>query len=409
MVESTSHIVDQVRTLRIAEYANMLWVEIRTADGIVGIGEACLGPDAVEAYVHDVARSYLLGKDASAIERHDRALRGYLGYDGAGIETRGNGAINIALWDMLAQASGQPLYRALGGEARNWIRAYNTCAGYEYALSGGQLNLADAGLRDQRASGPYDDLYAATHHPGELAEDLLGQGITAMKIWPFDPAATASGGRSIDARAMHEAIEPLRRIREAVGDRMDIMVELHAQWQIEPMRQIVSALEEFGPLWLEDPIKSTSPQELAELAESTSLPIAVSETVAGRQRFKELMDADALDILIFDVGWTGGITEARKLANLAETYELPVAPHDCTGPLLLVASAHLSIHLANAMIQEQVRAFRHGWYQDVVTALPLVEAGNLTPPPGIGLGSTVQPSAWRRPDATVRVSRLVDI
>jgi galactonate dehydratase len=401
-------VIDQVRTLRVAEYANMLWIEIRSAAGAVGIGEACLGPEAVEAYVHDVARAYLLGRDALAIERHDRALRGYLGYDGAGIETRGNGAINIALWDLAGQVTGQPLYNLLGGKARDRIRVYNTCAGYEYALSGGQLSLADRGLRERRTRGPYDDLDAATNRPAELAMDLLEQGIAAMKIWPFDPAATESRGRHISAEALRAGIEPIKRIREAVGSRMDIMVELHAQWQIEPVRKIVAALEEYSPLWLEDPIKSTSPRELAELAASTPLPIAISETVAGRARFKEMLEAASLDVLIFDVGWIGGITEARKLASLAETYETPVAPHDCTGPLLLAASAHLSMHLPNVMIQEQVRAFLSGWYADVVDGLPVVERGSMSAPVGPGLGSTLRPSVWERDDATITVSGLHD-
>ncbi len=161
-------IVEQVRTLRVAEYANLLWVEVRTSDGAVGTGEACLGPESVEAYIHDVAESYLLGKDALDIERHDRALRGYLGYDGAGVETRGNGAINIALWDFAGHVTGQPLYNLLGGRAGDRIRVYNTCAGYEYARKGGlRSGLANSGLADDRQIGPYDDLVAWTERPAE--------------------------------------------------------------------------------------------------------------------------------------------------------------------------------------------------------------------------------------------------
>jgi L-alanine-DL-glutamate epimerase-like enolase superfamily enzyme len=399
-----SDVIERVRTLRIPRFANMVWVEITTSDGAVGTGEGCLGALAIEEYLHETAAPYLIGRHALEIERHDRALRGYVGYDGAGVETRGNGAVNLALWDLAGRVTGQPVYSLLGGRSRDRIRAYNTCAGYAYALSGGQLALAASGLEAIRPVGPYDDLEAAIHRPVELARDLLAQGIGAMKIWPFDPAATASHGQSIDPAAIRQAVEPIRAIRAELGDRMDVMIELHAQWQPGPMRAIVAALEEYRPLWLEDPIKAASPRELAALAASTSLPVAISETVAGRQRFKELLDAGALDVLIFDVGWTGGITEARKLASLAEVYEVPVAPHDCTGPLLLAASAHLSIHLPNAMIQEHVRAFTSGWYAEVVENLPEVRDGFMDAPEGPGLGSRLRPEAWARPDAVVRAS-----
>ncbi|HEY6571616.1 MAG TPA: mandelate racemase/muconate lactonizing enzyme family protein [Candidatus Limnocylindrales bacterium] len=393
-----------MRTLRITEYENMVWVEVETADGAVGVGEACLGPLAIEEYLHEVAAPYLLGRGGLDIERHDRALRGYLGYDGAGVETRGNGAINLALWDLFGQVTGRPVYELLGGRSRDRIRAYNTCAGYDYARSGGHLELGDQGVGASRQTGPYDDLFATFDHPEGLAEDLLAQGITAMKIWPFDGAAAATHGREIDAASLAAGLEPLRRIRAAVGNRIDVMIELHGQWQPGPMRTIIEALEELGPFWLEDPIKATSPGDLAALAAMTSIPIAVSETVAGRPRFRELLDAGAVDVLIFDVGWTGGITEARKIADLADAYEIPVAPHDCTGPLLLAASAHLSIHLPNALVQEHVRAFVHGWYADVATGLPAITDGFMDAPAGPGLGTRLRPDAWTRSDATVRES-----
>ena len=398
--------ISRIRTLRLEDFGNMVWVEVETSDGAVGIGEGCLGPLAIEAYIHEIAAPYLLGRDALDIERHDRAMRGYLGYDGAGVETRGNGAINLALWDLAGQVTGRPLHELLGGRVRDRIRAYNTCAGYEYARSGGQLQLANSGLEAERPLGPYDDLDATLHRPGELARDLVAEGFSAMKIWPFDRAAVESGGRAIGATALRDALEPIRAIRAAVGDRIDIMVELHAQWQLEPMLRIAARLEEFRPFWLEDPIKATSPLELGQLAAATAVPIAISETVAGRQRFRELLDANALGVLIFDVGWTGGITEARKIASLAEAYEIPVAPHDCTGPLLLAASAHLSVHLPNAILQEQVRAFLHGWYAEVTTGLPAVTDGYMSAPVGPGLGCRLRPEVWRRRDAVIRTSTL---
>ena len=196
-----SNAVTRLRTLRIAEYENMVWVEVETADGAIGVGEACLGPLAIEEYLHEVAAPYLLGRNALDIERHDRGLRGYLGYDGAGAETRGNGAINLALWDLYGHVAARPVYELLGGRTRDRIRAYNTCAGYDYARSGGHLELGDQGLGADRQIGPYDDLFATFDRPAALAEDLLSNGITAMKIWPFDGAAIATAVASSTMRA----------------------------------------------------------------------------------------------------------------------------------------------------------------------------------------------------------------
>jgi L-alanine-DL-glutamate epimerase-like enolase superfamily enzyme len=107
---------------------------------------------------------------------------------------------------------------------------------------------------------------------------------------------------------------------------------------------------------------------------------------------------------MFDVGWTGGISEAVKIAALAETYGVQVAPHDCTGPVVLTAGCHLSAHLPNAVLQETVRAFYHGWYRDLVTELPRLEAGRITPPPGPGLGLELRPEVREWPDLHVRTT-----
>jgi galactonate dehydratase len=121
----------KVETLRLGEFPNILWVRIYTDEGLVGLGETFMGAQAVEAYIHEWAGPKLLGKDPLAIEARNRELTGYLGWRGSGVETRGNSAIDIALWDIFGKAAGMPLYTALGGKSRDSIRIYNTCAGYQ--------------------------------------------------------------------------------------------------------------------------------------------------------------------------------------------------------------------------------------------------------------------------------------
>jgi galactonate dehydratase len=398
--------ISRIVTLRLEEFPNLLFVSVHTDDGLVGLGETFFGAKAVEAYLHETAAPHLLGKDPLQIERHASALRGYLGFASTGVELRGSSAIDIALWDLLGQASGQPIYQLLGGASRDSIPIYNTCAGYRYVRERPVQAVENWGLGDGEPEGPHEDLQGFLTDAGRLAEDLLAQGISGMKIWPFDPYAEASNGTAISMQDLDRGLEPFRKIRSAVGSAMDIMVEFHSLWDVPTAQRILRALEEFDPYWYEDPVRPDSPSALAQVARSTRIRIAAGETVAGRRAFRELLDREAVQVVIVDLSWSGGISEARKIGTLAETYGIPVTPHDCTGPVVLTASTHLSVHLPNAPLQETVRAYYTGWYRELVTALPTIENGRIRPPDGPGLGTSLLPELHERPDARVRSSTL---
>jgi galactonate dehydratase len=401
--------VVQVDTLRLGEFPNILFVLVRTDEGLVGLGETFFGARAVEAYVHETAAPYLLGKDPLRIDYHASQLHGYLGYASSGAETRGNSAIDIALWDLFGKVADQPVYQLMGGKSRESIRTYNTCAGYRYVREKPRQEVSNWGLPETEPEGPYEDLKAFLHRPGELAEDLLAQGITGMKIWPFDPHAEESSGHHITQEGLRVALEPFRRIREAVGKRMDVMVEFHSLWDLPTAQRIARALEEFEPYWFEDPLKADDLDALAQFARSTPVPVTASETLSGRSAFRELMEKGAARIVMLDVSWCGGIGEAKKIATMAEARHLPVAPHDCTGPVVFTASTHLSVNLPNALVQESVRAYYTGWYKELVTALPSVADGHVSPPDGPGLGTDLLPGLRERPDAHLRTSKLEDL
>src|SRR5262249_46872750 len=131
-------------------------------------------------------------------------------------------------------------------------------------------------------------------------------------------------------------------------------------------------------------------------------------TLATRWAFREVLEREAAGIIMLDLSWTGGISEAKKIATMAEAHQLPVAPHDCTGPVVLIASLHLSLNAPNALIQETVRAYYTTWYRDLVTELPRIEKGFAYPMTGPGLGTRLNPDVRKRPDASVQVSRLAD-
>jgi L-alanine-DL-glutamate epimerase-like enolase superfamily enzyme len=398
--------ITRLETLRLDEYPNILWLHLHTDEGLVGLGETFYGVAAVDAYLHETAAPYLLGKDPLQMDRHARALYGYVGYRSSGAEMRGNSAVDIALWDLFGKVTNQPLYQLLGGASREKIRIYNTCAGYRYTRAQPRQSVDNWGVPTGEAGpeGEYEDLDAFLNRADELALSLQAQGITGMKIWPFDPYAEASNGQDISTRDLDRALEPFRKIREAVGNDMDIMVEFHSLWNLPTARRIAAALEEFKPYWYEDPLKADNLDALAQFAASTPVPVTLSETLATRWSFRELFERGAAGIVMPDVSWCGGISEAKKIATMAEAYQLPVAPHDCTGPVVLAASTHLSINLPNALIQETVRAYYTGWYRELVTEIPPIADGFIKPLTGPGLGTELAPDLPHRADASVRVS-----
>jgi L-alanine-DL-glutamate epimerase-like enolase superfamily enzyme len=144
---------------------------------------------------------------------------------------------------------------------------------------------------------------------------------------------------------------------------------------------------------------------LKRYAEASIAPICASETLASRWAFRDLLETGAAGVIMLDLSWCGGLSEARKIAAMAEAWHLPIAPHDCTGPVVLCASTHLSLNAPNALTQESVRAYYHTWYRDLTTALPTIEKGFITVPPGPGLGMELAPDLADRFTATVRVSK----
>mgnify|MGYP000085476955 CR=1 FL=1 len=394
--------ITALETIRIAERPNLLWLQVHTDEGVTGLGETFWGAASAEAHVHETLAPLVLGEDPLRIEHLARKSEGYLGFRSSGAETRGNSALDIALWDLFGKVTGQPVAQLLGGFTRDAIRTYNTCAGTEYVKNSAGQQTGNYGLG---AGGAYDDLNGFLHRADELALSLLEDGITAMKIWPFDAAAEKTGGADISAADLRAALEPFEKIRTAVGDRMDIMVEFHSMWQLLPAIKIARALAPYGTYWHEDPIRMDSLSLLKRYAEASPAPICASETLGGIGAFRDLLETGVAGIVMLDLSWCGGLSAARKIAAMAEAHKLPVAPHDCTGPVVLAASTHLSLSAPNALIQESVRAFYNTWYRDLVTALPQVKDGMITVPPGPGLGLELTPDLDRAFSTARRISK----
>lgn len=388
------------------EYSKVVWVRLHTSDGLIGLGETSFGPDAVEAWVHESAAEFLLGCDPNKLDFlwSNLSRAGVIGARSRGAEMRGLSAVDIALWDLYGKRVKQPLYQLLGGLSRDRIKVYNTCAGYSYGVN--RAGNYKAGSVDFRPDQPYEDQQAFMTDAGALAEDLLRDGFSAMKIWPFDQFWGKTDGQFISKEDVDAGTEPFRKIRAKVGNKMDMMVEMHCLFNLPSAIRIAKAVEPLDPYWFEDPVAMDNIDALRQFKDSTHIPTTASETMSTRWAFRELFEKRAVTICMFDLSWVGGISEAKRIASMAESYHLPVAPHDCVGPVVLMASVHLSLNAPNALIQETVRAYNNTWYKDIATVLPRIEGGYAYPPEGPGHGMDLKESLLKDKRMKVRTSEL---
>lgn len=389
----------KVETIRNAALPNVLWVQLHTEDGLIGLGETFYLPAAVEAVIHDLIAEFVLGRFEGEIESIWDQVFSYCNFFGyAGAEMRALSAIDIALWDLLGQRTGQPIYNLMGGSVRDSISIYNTCV--DTPLHG------DAG--------------AFLSRPAELARDLLSEGIRAMKIWPWDrfaprlkstavvgPAGYSAMGPSgsyISAREVDAGLATVKAIRDLVGNEIEIIIEGHSRWDLNSAIRICKALEPFDVLWVEDIMKPDSVADLTRLVNETRVPQSVSERLFTRYAYRQVLESGASHIIMPDLVWTGGITEGRKIAILADTFHLPIAPHDCTGLVTIFANLHICASSTNAMLLESVRGFYRGWYTQVYTRNVQIKSGQALFPAGPGLGTALKSEFLSDPQTTLRVS-----
>lgn len=398
--------INAIETFRTQVQPNIMFVQLRTEDGLTGLGEAFFGPKAVEAYIHETVAPVLLAMPDANPEFAAKSLAPYLGYQGAGAETRGNAAIDLALWDLLAKTAGLPLTRLLGGPTRESIPVYNTCAGPNYVRTTTRQSSDNWGVEEtglDRAD--YEDLQAFMSQPKQLAQELRDEGFRGMKVWPFDRAAERTNGMEISRKELRDGLHILGEIREAVGSDLDLMIELHGLWNRPAAEHILSSLEQFDPFWVEDPLRADATDALIALATDVNVRIALGETAVGRRGVLPLLQAGVVDILTLDLQWTGGLTEARKVAAMADAFAVSIAPHDCTGPATLAACVHLACSSPNSLVQEVVRAFIHTWYRDLVSGLPEIQNGTICVSEAPGHGVELLPSFIHSPSTTVQESK----
>ncbi len=377
--------ITKIETIHIGEFSAATWVRVHTDAGHIGLGETWFGPRSVAGAVHEMFSPILIGKDPLAIERHWRDMFDMANaYGYAGAEARAISAIDIALWDISGQVAGQPIYNLLGGACRDHIRTYNTTGQW----------------------GENRDTELAITDAGTLAKSLVDDGLTAMK-WAFtDQFADATQGVNLSAEDLALMLKPIEAMRKAVGNQLDIANDGHGRWNLNNAIRIGRAMDQFDMLWQEELIQPTNVESHVALASEIVAPVCVSERLISKYQFRDYLRAGAAEVVMPDLIWTGGITETKKIATMAEAEQRPVAPHDMTGPVNVFACAHICMNVPNAWLMETCRAFygEGGWYSDIVDRNIRVVDGELLAPEGPGLGTALRAEVFDRPDVTVETS-----
>jgi galactonate dehydratase len=382
-----------------------------TAQGepIVGHGETYYIPHAVAATLHDWMSRRLLGSDATAIESHWRFLyERATAFGGKGCELRAISAIDLALWDILGQLTGQPIWKLLGGPVRDAMPVYNSCGGPTYGRRPKQALDGQGwpGHGDLGQPGALEDNYNSIHRPAELAEELIAEGYGAMKLWSLDRIYQRAGGHRITAADIAEGLEPLRKIRDRVGMQIELALDGHGFFSLPAALRIAEATRELRPLWLEDVIRPDCIDTIADFRQRAGVPIAVSEMLITRDEYRQVLQRQGADYVMIDPTWVGGISETRRIAELAQVFNVPALMHDCTGPLTLFAGLQVSAACANVTYQETVRAHLKTLYQYLVDDAVSVTGGHLPLPMRPGLGIRLLPELFRPDHPGYRVSRL---
>jgi galactonate dehydratase len=353
--------------------AEFCWVRLHTDKGIVGTGETYPFHQGEIGALKDYS-PIIAGRDPRDIDGLWRAFYHRMAMRNAGgADMRILSAINMAQLDILGQASGLALYRLLGGKTRPRLRVYNTTTDY-WAINDMKM-------------GP-DTM--------KITRFLLDRGITAMKIYPF-----RAPDQYISNKSLEEGMRWIREIRDKVGNEMDICVDCWGRFDSTSALRIAKALEPFNIMYLEDAMLMSNPKAYARLAGETSVPICMSETLASRYEYREFFELKACDVVMYDLTWCGGPSEARKISDMADTYLIPTSPHTCGGPLLYICSTHLCAAIPNFLIMESNYWKYTHQFPYFVNNVPVPENGHVAPPELPGIGAQIKQEMFRNGDAIV--------
>jgi L-alanine-DL-glutamate epimerase-like enolase superfamily enzyme len=344
-----------------------VFLKLRTVCGIEGVGEvyaATFGPKIIAAMIEDVFARRFAGRDPFQIEAMWRDSYG------SGFTLRPDlslmsvvSGLEMACWDIIGKAVDRPVYQLLGGKVHERLRSYT----YLYP-----------------AEGEGDDFYHDPDRSAARAAEYVKLGFTGLK---FDP----TGGYSVfDPRQptqeqIERTVQLVRKVREAVGGKADLLLGTHGQFTPSGAVRLAKRLEQYDPLWFEEPVPPEMPEEMAKVARATSIPIATGERLTTKYEFARVLAAGAANILQMNLGRVGGLLEAKKVAALAEVYYAQIAPHLYCGPVVGAANIQIATCTPNFLILESIQQW-DGFHARILKKPIRWENGYVIPPTGPGLG-----------------------
>lgn len=364
--------ITAVKTAASTGHCMHLWVKVDTDEGITGLGECVHGGHAAIALIHEVTPK-LIGRDPFAIDAIFEELRRGLVFEGgfAGALITALTGIEIALWDLKGKALGVPVYELLGGKFRDKVRVYADCQ-------------VEPGMN-------FDAIK-------RVVDDVLERGFTAFKIdldiHAYGHAESEVAGFAKD-RFNHTAgewehdrmVRLVEMATTAAGKEVAVAADVHTRLDVTSAIRLAEDLEQFHLLWLEEPVPPENVEAMREVKRSTSTPICAGENLYLRQGFRELIEKQAVDIVMPDIPKCGGLSECRKIANLAEIYYMPFAPHNVASPIGTMASAHVCATVPNFLVLEFHWLHRDYWATITRDQADIIKDGWITLPdrPGIGV------------------------
>ena len=347
-----------------------LFAKVHTDAGITGLGESgAWGFLEASAVAIDKFGRYLVGQDPLRIEHHWQYMYRWSHFRGAAI-MGAISALEMACWDIIGKALGQPVYNLLGGQVHEKVRSYTYL--YPAAESTTEDVLSIADVFGDAEAGP------------ERAAHYVEQGFTAVKFDPVMPMS-AFDPRQLSIEALENAELVTRNMREAVGSKADLLIGTHGQMTTSSAIRLAKRLEPFDPLWFEEPVPPENKKEMGRVARSTTIPVATGERLATKYEFAELLDRQAAAILQSALGRVGGILEAKKIAGMAEAHYVEIAPHLYCGPIEAAANIQIATCSPNFLIQESIETFG-GFHAELLKEPIRWEDGYIIPPTGPGLG-----------------------
>ncbi|MGE0884586.1 MAG: mandelate racemase/muconate lactonizing enzyme family protein [Blastocatellales bacterium] len=343
-------------------YAPWLFVRVETEDGIVGWGEGTNFPGVqpIATAVNNLKNS-VIGESAWDIEKLWNKMYRYLYYNGmGGVVLAAISGIDIALYDIVGKKLGVPVYKLLGGLAQQKLRIY--------------------------ANGWHEGIERTPEALAKRTKELVAKGYSGCK---FDPFTTTPMNREVTQPELRNAVAQVKAVREAGGPDYDIAIDVHGRWNTKSTIEIIRALEPFRLFFYEEAVPPENIAAMAEVQRVVNVPLATGERIFSRHGFRELLERQAVRIIQPDIARTGGITEFRKIASMADTYYIPVAPHNPNGPICTIASMHACLAIPNFLILEFFEPDEQVFREMVIGGLRRdQEAVYPTTAPGLGINIT---------------------